>query len=73
MCLAVPMELVEIKDNIGVARMGEVGIEVHLGLLGDVKLGDYLIVHAGFAIQKLDKEAAEETLTLLNELLEEAE
>lgn len=70
MCLAVPMELLEIKDNIGIVRMGGVEKEIHLGLLSDIKVGDYLIVHAGFAIQKLDKEAAIETLEIFKEINE---
>ena len=68
MCLAVPMKLVEIGDDTGIAELGGVTREVNLGLLEGINIGDYIIVHAGFAIQKLDKEQAEETLDLLREL-----
>lgn len=68
MCLAVPMKLVEIGDDTGIAELGGVKREVNLGLLEGINIGDYIIVHAGFAIQKLDKKEAEETLDLLREL-----
>ncbi len=70
MCLAVPMELVEIKGHMGVARIGGVEKKIHLGLLDDIKVGDYLIVHAGFAIQKLDKEEAIKTLEIFEKIAE---
>lgn len=68
MCLAVPMKLVEIGDDTGIAELGGVKREVNLGLLEGIDIGDYIIVHAGFAIQKLDKKEAEKTLGLLREL-----
>ncbi|MCK4308211.1 HypC/HybG/HupF family hydrogenase formation chaperone [candidate division WOR-3 bacterium] len=71
MCLAVPMKLVEIGDDTGIAELGGVKREVNLGLLEGINIGDYIIVHAGFAIQKLDKKEAEETLDLLRELTNE--
>ena len=68
MCLAVPMKLIEIRDDDGIAELGGVKREVNLHLLEGASIGDYIIVHAGFAIQKLDKEEAEETLNLLRQL-----
>ncbi len=68
MCLAVPMKLVEIGDDTGIAELGGIKREVNLGLLEGINIGDYIIVHAGFAIQKLDKKEAEETLDMLREL-----
>jgi len=68
MCLAVPMEVVEINDFRGKARMGSVKREVNLSLVPDVKVGDYVIIHAGSAISVLDKEEAEKTLALLREI-----
>ena len=68
MCLAVPMEVTEIKGFRGTARMGSVKREVNLILVPDVKVGDYVIIHAGSAISVLDKEEAKKTLDLLREI-----
>ena len=68
MCLAVPMKVTDIKENTATAEFGGVKKEVNIELITGVKKGDYLIVHAGCAIEKLDKQYAEETLSLLKEL-----
>jgi hydrogenase expression/formation protein HypC len=69
MCLAVPMRLIERSGNTGIAEVSGVRKEVRLDLLPDAKVGEYVIIHAGFAIQKLDEEEAEETLRLFREML----
>ena len=71
MCLAVPLEVVEITGNRAIARFGETQREIFLDILDDVKVGDFVIVHAGFAIEKLDKEEAEKTLALIKEVTDE--
>ncbi len=71
MCLAVPMKLVEISGDTAVAEIGGVRREVNVQLLEGAGIGDYVIVHAGFAIQKLDREDAEETLRLFREMADE--
>ncbi|OHE59379.1 MAG: hypothetical protein A2Z47_03435, partial [Thermodesulfovibrio sp. RBG_19FT_COMBO_42_12] len=63
MCLAVPMKVIEINGYLGMAEVGRVKREINLMLLDDVKIGDYVIVHAGSAIQKLDEAEAEKTLS----------
>jgi hydrogenase expression/formation protein HypC len=68
MCLAVPMKLIKIEGEKGLVEVGGVQREVGLQLIEDVKAGDYLIVHAGFAIQKLDEKDALETLALFREM-----
>ncbi len=68
MCLAVPMEVVEINDFRGVARMGGVSRDVNLMLVPDVKVGDYVIIHAGSAISILSEQEAKKTLDLLGEI-----
>ena len=72
MCIAVPMEVVEINDNMGVVELNGVKRDVGFMLMEDIQLGDWVLIHAGFAISKLNKEEAEETLSLLKqaELLE---
>lgn len=68
MCLAVPMEVTEINDFRGIARMGKVSRDINLMLVPDVKVGDYVIIHAGSAISILNKEEAKKTLDLLGEI-----
>ena len=68
MCLAIPAKIVEIDDNMGTIDMEGIRREVSLLLLEDAKLGDYVIVHAGFAIHKIDEEEAMESIKLLREM-----
>lgn len=69
MCLAVPSKIVQMEDGLGIVEVDGVRREVSLMLLEEPRLGDYVIVHAGFALHKLDEEAAMETLALLREAL----
>lgn len=74
MCLGIPMKVVAlILPNRARVESGEVSMEVSLQLVDDVSIGDFVIVHAGFAIQVMDPEAAEETLTLLREIAQGVE
>jgi hydrogenase expression/formation protein HypC len=71
MCLAVPMELVEITgEGVGKVNSGGVKTNVSLMMTPHAKLGDYLIIHAGFAIEVLDNEEAQIRLDLFRELAE---
>ena len=72
MCLGIPGKIIEIFDN-NTLRMckidfGGVVREACLEALPDAKVGDYTIVHAGFALNLLSEEEAQETLSLLNEI-----
>jgi hydrogenase expression/formation protein HypC len=68
MCLAIPMRVIEIKGQIAVAEIGGIKRKANIQLVEDVKIGDYLIVHAGFAIEKLNEEYAKETIAMFNEM-----
>ncbi|MBL7213288.1 MAG: HypC/HybG/HupF family hydrogenase formation chaperone [Desulfobacteraceae bacterium] len=68
MCLAIPAKVVEIEDNMGTIDMEGTRREVSLLLLEDAKIGDYVIVHAGFAIHKIDEKEAMESIKLLREM-----
>lgn len=68
MCLAIPAQVVEIDGDNGIVDMGGVRKEISLSLVEDVALGDYVIVHVGYALNKLDPEEAERTLALFAEL-----
>ena len=68
MCLAIPMKLIKFEGNKGVVELSGIQKEVSLNLLTDVKVGDYLIIHAGFAIEKLNEKEAKETLSVWKEI-----
>ena len=67
MCLAIPSKITQIENNMAVIDVDGVRRECSLLLVEDARIGDYVIVHAGFAISKLDETAALETLALLKE------
>jgi hydrogenase expression/formation protein HypC len=67
MCLAIPSKITQIENNMAVIDVDGIRRECSLLLVEDAQVGDYVIVHAGFAISKLDETAALETLALLKE------
>jgi len=71
MCLAIPLEVIEINDNIAKVSIGNTTREAYLDLMDKVEVGDFVLVHAGFAIEKLDKVEAEKTLSLFKEIIDE--
>jgi hydrogenase expression/formation protein HypC len=72
MCLAIPGKVLEIDTSVqptmGKVSFGGIKKEVCLEFVPDVKVGEYVIVHVGFAISKMDEEEAMETLKLLEQL-----
>lgn len=71
MCLAVPSKIIEIKGMMATIDVYGARRDVSLLLLPeDVDIGDYVLVHAGFAIQRVDREAAREAQRLINEIIE---
>ncbi len=68
MCIALPCKLVKIEGNQGIAELGGSQVKMRLDLLPDAQLGDYVLVHAGFAIEKLDQREAQETLDMLDQV-----
>lgn len=72
MCLALPVKVVEVGagpvDNWAIVDLGGVKKKISLALLDDVKVGDYVILHVGYALSKLDPEEAEKTLALFAEM-----
>ncbi len=70
MCLGVPGKVIEIEKNVAKVDVGGLLREVSLDLCPDVSVGEYVLIHAGFAIQKVDEEEAKETLELLSQLAE---
>jgi hydrogenase expression/formation protein HypC len=71
MCLAIPVKIVELLENdMALSEVGGIRKEISLALVDDVTVGDYVIAHVGFAINRLDAEEAEKTLALFAELAE---
>ena len=68
MCLAIPMKILKIEGDRANVSSGGVQRAIGINFLKNPKVGDYVIVHAGFGIEKLDTAKAEETLKILEEL-----
>ncbi len=69
MCLAVPSKIIEINDKVAKVDVDGVIRETSIMLMDDVKIGDYVIVHAGFAINKIDEQVALQTLEDMRNIL----
>jgi hydrogenase expression/formation protein HypC len=68
MCLAIPLRVVSLDGDMAMAEVGGIEREVSVMMTPGVKVGDYVIVHAGFAIQTLDQKEAEENLEILRQM-----
>lgn len=64
MCIAIPMVIEEIKDSVAIAQAGGLFSKVNIDLVPKVKQGDFVLVHAGFAIQIIDENMAKESWKL---------
>ena len=73
MCLAIPALIKLIEDKEAEAEIGGIIRRISLWLTPEAKVGDYVLLHTGYAINILDQEEAEETLKLLEEIAEAAE
>lgn len=68
MCLGIPMKIKHIKGDFAEVETGRLRRSINIQMLPNIKVGDYVIVHAGFAIQKVDPDKAKETLRLIDEI-----
>jgi hydrogenase expression/formation protein HypC len=68
MCLAIPAKVLSVNGDSALVSIEDVEYQASLLLLEDVHPGDFVMLHAGFAIEKVDAEEAAETLRLLNEI-----
>jgi hydrogenase expression/formation protein HypC len=69
MCLAIPARITEkLYDDMAVVDLGGVRKEISLALVDDAEVGDYVIVHVGYALSKLDADEAAKTLALFAEI-----
>lgn len=65
MCIAVPAQVINYGEMVATVDFGGIRQDVNITLIDNLKIGDYLLVHCGCAIEKLNREAAEQTLSLL--------
>ncbi|MBA3766303.1 MAG: HypC/HybG/HupF family hydrogenase formation chaperone [Acidobacteria bacterium] len=71
MCLAIPGKIIEIVDaenQIAKVDVGGVRRNINTGMIDDTQVGDYVLIHVGFAMTKIDEQQAEETLRVLKEI-----
>ena len=71
MCLGVPMQVKTIADELAVCEIDGVQREASLMMLDGVQVGDYVLIHAGFAIERIDEAEAQLTLAALRAALDE--
>ena len=70
MCLAIPAKILSIDGDLALVELGGIKRKASLALTPEARVGDYAIVHTGYAISIVDEEAAQETLRLLEEMSE---
>ena len=70
MCLSIPAKIISIEGEKARVSLGGAEYNAALDLLENVQVGDYVLLHSGFAIQKIDEKEAMETIRLLNEIIE---
>ena len=68
MCLSIPAKIIEIENQMAKVSIGNVISEASLQLVEDAKIGDYVLLHTGFAIEIINEKEANETIRLLNEV-----
>ncbi len=73
MCLAVPAKIIKIEGREADAEIGGITRRISLWLTPEAGVGDYVLLHTGYAISVIDPHEAEETLRLLNEIAEKSE
>ncbi len=70
MCLGIPAKVLKIEKNVAKVDVGGLSRDVSIDLCPDVSVGEYVLIHTGFAIEKVDEKEAEETLDLLRKMAE---
>lgn len=68
MCLGIPLKIISVDNNEAIGELNGVKRKIRIDLIENLNIGDYVMVHAGFAIEKIDENLALETLDIVNEL-----
>ena len=72
MCLAIPLKISEIQGKEAMAELEGVKQKIRIDFIKNLKVGDYVIVHAGFALERLDEEQAKANIELIKEVTDAA-
>ncbi len=73
MCYAIPAKIIEIRGDSAIVDYGGVKKTINLSLIDHVNVNDFVLIHAGFAIEKIDQRSAEESLNIINQELKSSE
>ncbi|MCX6224727.1 MAG: HypC/HybG/HupF family hydrogenase formation chaperone [Bacteroidia bacterium] len=68
MCLSIPAKVISTTGTMAIVQIGGLMIQASLDLVEDIRVGDYVLIHTGFVIQKISMEEAEETKSLIREI-----
>lgn len=68
MCLSIPVKIISVNGNMAKVTAGGAVFDAGLHIIENAKVGDYVLLHAGFAIQKISRKEADKTLKLLKEM-----
>ena len=68
MCLGIPMKIKKLEGEFAEVQSGTLRRKINIQMISGIRVGDYVIVHAGFAIEKLDPQKAKETLKIIYEI-----
>jgi len=68
MCLSIPAKILSVEGNTAKASVGGAIVQASLHLVDNVKEGDYILIHSGFALQKISEEEALETIRIIRDL-----
>ena len=71
MCIAVPVEVIKINGQQAVVSLGGISKEINISLIAELEVGDYVLLHSGCAIKKINSKAAQKTLDAVAELSRE--
>ena len=72
MCLALPAQITQIlEDDRAIINLGGITKDISIALVKEIRVGDYVIIHAGYALTRLDEHEAQKTLSLFAEMLKE--
>ncbi len=72
MCLSIPAKIISIEGNMAKASVGGAIVNASLHLVDDASVGDYILIHTGFALQKISEEEALETIRMIRDLQNES-
>jgi hydrogenase expression/formation protein HypC len=73
MCYAIPAKILQIEEDTALVDYGGILKKINICLIQPVKVNDYVLIHAGFAIEKLEKHSAKESLTIIRNYIAESE